>query len=201
METITRSGRAVQGFALGDVGRGGGHGGGGSPHGGHPGGGYGHGALRPAHPWGSAYQGVPGGWGWWGTPYDPTVEIQSTGPCAGWSAPIVMPPGMYMAARMALGASNFQPTMARGPDGILYNFSVDGSEIVVRQCTSQLGLGEGPSMGLAGVSVSMSPAFASLMVGATAGLLAHVLHAPFWGALTVGVGAALVTNVGIDKAA
>jgi hypothetical protein len=85
---------------------------------------------------------------------------------------------------------------------VVYRFSVEDSEIVVRPCASQVGaLGEGPSTGLAGVNVTVSPVMASLAVGATVGLLAHVLHAPFWGSLLAGAGAAMVTNVGIDKAA
>ena len=38
-------------------------------------------------------------------------------------------------------------------------------------------------------------------VGVAAGLLAAVLHAPLWGSIVAGCGAALFTKVGIDKAA
>jgi hypothetical protein len=189
METITRSGRAVQGFALGEVGRGG-HGGGGH---------YGGGGYRGGHGYG---RGLPGGWGWWGTPYVPDVVAPALGTCTAWGDPVTMPSGMVMAAQAALGASGYQPTAAQGPDGVLYRFSVENSQIVVRPCVSQQAgaLGE-PSLGLAGVNVSVSPAFAALTTGAAAGLLAHVLHAPMWGSILVGAGAALFTHVGIDRAA
>lgn len=190
METITRSGRAVQGFALGEVGRGGG----GYHGGGHHGGGY-HG--------GRGYgRGLPGGWGWWGTPYVPGADAQPLGTCVAWGDPVTMPSGMVMAAQAALGASGYQPTVAQGPDGVLYRFSVEDSQIVVRPCASQQAgaLGEPPT-GLAGVDIRVSPAFAALMTGAAAGLLAHVLRAPVWGSIAAGVGAALVTHVGIDQAA
>jgi hypothetical protein len=127
METITRSGRAVQGFALGEVGRGGGGYHGGGYHGGRGGG-----------------RGLPGNWGWWGTPYIPDVEAQPDSTCASWGAPIVMPSGMDMAAKAALGASSFQPTVARGPDGVLYRFSVENSEIVVRPCAAQVSPSDAP---------------------------------------------------------
>lgn len=336
METVTRSGRAVQGFALGEVAHGGGGHGGGGHHGGGSHGG-GHGGFARGR------SGLPGAWGWWGTPYVPDAEAQPVGDCAGWGAPVVMPSGMAMAAQAALGASNHQPTVARGPDGVLYRFSVENSEIVVRPCVNQTGalgdspalpplgsagwqwvrvpmtldktsavpvqlapfgslvamtvyqndpvntdissaisqlaaagviqdvetltpgtrvplgtwppedqsslnafrvrfrvtdpagfisfvwtndgqptrsmwvwqqaptylgganqvgaLGDGPSTGLAGVDVRVSPAFASIMAGAAAGLLAHVLHAPTWGAILTGGAVAMVTNVGIDKTA
>jgi len=190
METITRGGRAVQGFALGEVGRGGG---------GHPGGGGGRSFAHPAH------GGVPERWGWWGNPYDPSAVITGPADCTQWGAPITLPPGMYMAARMALGQSGFQPTVAQGPDGVTYRFSVENSEIVVRPCASPVGvsgsLGEAISAGLSGVGVSVSPAFASIAAGAAVGLLAHVLKAPFWGSILAGAGTALVTNVSIDRAA
>ncbi len=51
------------------------------------------------------------------------------------------------------------------------------------------------------VKFSVSPAVAAVSVGVTAGLLAAVLHAPLWGTLVAGSAAALVTKVGIDKAA
>jgi len=44
-------------------------------------------------------------------------------------------------------------------------------------------------------------ALASMMTGATAGLLAYVVKAPVWGAVLAGAGAALLTKVGIDRAA
>ena len=204
MEAISRSGRAVQGFALGEVGRGGGgHGGGGhSDGGGYHGGGYGYGARRPTYPRGSAYGGLPGGWGWWGTPYVPNADAQPLGTCTAWGAPVTMPSGMAMAAQAALGASGLQPTAAQGPDGVIYRFSVEDSQIVVRPCVSQqAGALSGDPTGLAGVDVRVSPAFAALMTGAAAGLLAHVLHAPMWGSIAAGVGAALVTHVGIDQTA
>ncbi len=192
MEAINRSGRTLPGFALGEVGRGG-HGGGG--HAFHGEGGY-HGGFR------GGGRGLPGGWGWWGTPYAPNADTQPLGTCVAWGDPVVMPSGMAMAAQAALGASGFQPTAAQGPDGVIYRFSVEDSQIVVRPCVSQQAgaLSDGP-VGLAGVDVRVSPAFAALMTGAAAGLLAHVLHAPTWGSIAVGVGAALVTHVGIDQTA
>jgi hypothetical protein len=42
---------------------------------------------------------------------------------------------------------------------------------------------------------------ASVMTGATAGLLAYVLNVPTWGALVIGAGAAIATKISIDKAA
>lgn len=199
METISRGGRAVQGFALGEVGRGGRGGGG---HGGYHGGGVprGGGGFRGGH---GSGRGLPGGWGWWGTPYVPNADAQPLGTCVAWGDPIVMPSGMAMAAQAALGASGFQPTAAQGPDGVVYRFSVENSEIVVRPCASQQAgaLNGAPSGDLAGVDIRVSPAFAALMTGAAAGLLAHVLHAPMWGSIAAGVGAALVTHVGIDQTA
>lgn len=194
MEAISRSGRTLPGFELGEVGRGGGHGGGGHTF--HGGGGF-HGERRGGE------RGLPGGWGWWGTPYVPNADAQPLGTCVAWGAPIVMPSGMRMAAQSALGASGFQPTAAQGPDGVIYRFSVEGSEIVVRPCVSQQAgaLSGEPSTGLAGVDIRVSPVFAALMTGAAAGLLAHVLHAPMWGSIVVGAGAALVTHVGIDQTA
>jgi len=191
METISRSGRTVQGFALGEVGHGGG---------GYHGGGY-HGGYRGGYRGGRGY-GLPGGWGWWGTPYVPNADAQPLGTCVAWGDPVAMPSGMVMAAQAALGASGNQPTAAQGPDGVIYRFSVENNEIVVRPCVSQQAgaLGEPPT-GLAGVNVSVSPAFAALTTGAAAGLLAHVLHAPMWGSILVGAGAALFTHVGIDRAA
>lgn len=191
METITRSGRAVHGFALGDVGRGGG---GGSFHGGGFHGGF-RGGLHPGF-----RRGLPGGWGWWGVPYVPAVETLPVGPCAAWGDPVIMPSGMAMAARAALGASGGEPTAARGPDGVLYRFSVENSEIVVRPCASQAGtLGDGPGVGLAQAGGG-SMLYAELMTGAAVGLLAHILRAPLWGAVVAGAGAALMTRIGIDRA-
>ncbi len=43
-------------------------------------------------------------------------------------------------------------------------------------------------------------ALASMMTGATAGLLAYVLKAPLWGAVLAGTGAAVVTKYAIDRA-
>jgi len=43
-------------------------------------------------------------------------------------------------------------------------------------------------------------AAASLMAGAAAGLLVHVLRAPLWASILSGVGAAYVTKVGIERA-
>lgn len=52
-----------------------------------------------------------------------------------------------------------------------------------------------------GSSSGVSPAYAAVATGAAIGLLAHVLHAPLWGSIAAGAGAALVTKVGIDRAA
>jgi hypothetical protein len=194
METITRSGRAVAGFALedGDLSRGGFRGGGGFHGGWRGGGGWG----RPGF-----QRGLPGAWGWWGVPYLPAVETVTVGPCAAWGDPVTMPPGMWMAARMALGQSGGQPTVARGPDGVLYRFAIVGSDVEVRPCASQVGtLGEADccEVGLAGPGAS--PVYAAVMTGAAAGLLATVLRAPLWGAILAGAGAAFVTHVGIERA-
>ena len=51
------------------------------------------------------------------------------------------------------------------------------------------------------VKFAVTPAVAAVGVGVTAGLLAAVLHAPLWGSIVAGCGAALFTKVGIDKAA
>lgn len=51
------------------------------------------------------------------------------------------------------------------------------------------------------VKFAVSPAVAAVSVGITAGLFAAVLHAPLWGTIVVGAGAALATKVGVDKAA
>jgi len=51
------------------------------------------------------------------------------------------------------------------------------------------------------VKFAVTPAVAAVSVGVTAGLLAAVLHAPLWATLVTGSAAALVTKVGIDKAA
>lgn len=51
------------------------------------------------------------------------------------------------------------------------------------------------------VKFAVTPAVAAVSVGITAGLLAAVLHAPLWGTIVVGAGAALATKVGVDKAA
>ena len=51
------------------------------------------------------------------------------------------------------------------------------------------------------VKFAVTPAVAAVGVGVTAGLLAAVLHAPVWATIVAGSAAALVTKVGIDKAA
>lgn len=43
-------------------------------------------------------------------------------------------------------------------------------------------------------------ALASMMTGATAGLLAHVLRAPMWGSILAGAAAAVTTRYAIDRA-
>lgn len=58
------------------------------------------------------------------------------------------------------------------------------------------GVGDDPT-----VKFAVTPAVAAVGVGVTAGLLAAVLHAPLWGSIVAGCGAALFTKVGIDKAA
>jgi len=50
------------------------------------------------------------------------------------------------------------------------------------------------------VSDSGTVKMASVMTGATAGLLAYVLNAPVWGSVLIGAGAAIATKIGIDKA-
>jgi len=195
--TISRSGRAVQGFALGegDLSRGGFHGGGGGFHGGWRGGGF-----RRGFAPGYYRRGLPSGWGWWGVPYVPAVEALPVGPCAAWGDPVVMPSGMAMAARVALGMSGGQPTVARGPDGILYRFAVVDGDIEVRPCFGQVGMlgDDGCAVGVAGPGAS--PVFAAVMTGAAVGLFAHVVRAPLWGAIVAGAAAAFVTHVGIERA-
>jgi hypothetical protein len=51
------------------------------------------------------------------------------------------------------------------------------------------------------VRFTVSPSVAAVSVGVTAGLLAAVLKAPLWGSIVAGCAGALVTKVGIDKAA
>jgi len=51
------------------------------------------------------------------------------------------------------------------------------------------------------VKFAVTPAVAAVGVGVTAGLLAAVLHAPTWATIVSGCAAAIVTKVGIDKAA
>lgn len=50
-------------------------------------------------------------------------------------------------------------------------------------------------------SGGVSPTYAAVMTGAAAGLLVYVLRAPTWGAVLAGAGTALVTKVGIERAA
>ena len=61
--------------------------------------------------------------------------------------------------------------------------------------------GRRPAVGVSDAPIGASPVFAAVMTGAAAGLLAHVLKAPTWGAIAAGVGGALLTKVGIDRAA
>lgn len=56
------------------------------------------------------------------------------------------------------------------------------------------GVGESPA------PVGRSVALASVMTGATVGLLAHVLRAPLWGAVLGGAAAAVTTKYAIDRA-
>lgn len=56
------------------------------------------------------------------------------------------------------------------------------------------GLGDQPVAG--GGTVAL----ASMMTGATAGLVAHMAKAPLWGAILIGTGAAVVTKWAIDRA-
>ena len=57
-------------------------------------------------------------------------------------------------------------------------------------------LGQPVGVGEGGV---VSPRYASVMTGAAAGLFAYVLHAPVWGAVVVGAGAAIITKASIDR--
>ena len=63
------------------------------------------------------------------------------------------------------------------------------------------GLGAPASGASAWYGVVASPAYASLMSGAAAGLLAYTLRAPVWGAVLIGTAGAVATKIGIDKAA
>lgn len=128
-------------------------GGGGGPRGGPRGGGGGpprggHGGGRPPRggppPHGWRGHGGPGwrGWGperwgpWWGTPWLPSEIVTTTEVCRTWGDPIEMPPAMQMAAKAALGASSGRPTTVRGPDNMLYLFSIEGGVQTARPCAA-----------------------------------------------------------------
>ena len=110
-------------------GHGGGHGGGHWHGGGHFG--------RPVRPFARGGGFVPGWWGgpWWGTPWSPEV-VTRTETCQTWGEPVEMPPAMEQAARSALGASRGRPTTVRGPDNVLYLFSVEGGTQTARPCAA-----------------------------------------------------------------
>ena len=103
------------------------HGGGGG-HGGHHHGGH----MRPS---GVVVRSGPG-W-WYDVPWRPTTEIVTrTETCRTWGNPIAMPPEMVTAAKTALNVSKGQPTTVRGPDGVLYLFSIENGATVARACTA-----------------------------------------------------------------
>ena len=106
------------------------HGGG---HGGHGGGGH-PGPSHEVHPF-ARWNGGRGGPGWWwGVPWSP--EVVSTG-CQSWGAPLAdIPPAMRTAARIALNTSRGQPTAVRGPDNVLYLFSIENGVTTARPCAS-----------------------------------------------------------------
>ena len=66
-----------------------------------------------------------------------------------------------------------------------------------------ISLGGRPVPGFAlgeSVTVSATPVVAALMVGATVGLLAHVLPASTGAAILYGAGATVLAKIGMDKA-
>lgn len=109
----------------------------GGHHGGHPGGHGGHGGGGRGRPGlFRGGRGIPGWWGsWWGIPWIPEV-VTTTETCRTWGDPIRMPPTMVTAAKEAVGASGGRPVTVRGPDGLLYLFSVEGSSVTARPCAA-----------------------------------------------------------------
>lgn len=75
----------------------------------------------------------PGSWG--GIPWA-TEVVTTTETCQTWGDPIEMPHGMQIAAKAALGASGGKPTTTRGPDGVLYLFSMEGGTPTARPCAA-----------------------------------------------------------------
>lgn len=104
------------------------HGGGGHHGGGHHGGG----GFHPAR----AFRGGPRGPGWWwNVPWTSEI-VTTTETCRTWGNPIDMPPSMETAARVALNTSQGRPTSARGPDGVLYLFSIENGVMTARPCAA-----------------------------------------------------------------
>jgi len=103
------------------------------PHGGH-GGGHAHGEHHFSH--GGGNRGGHGGWGWSGSPLNYEV-LTTPQTCRTWGEPVaMMPVELLTAAREALGASGGRPTTARGPDGALYLFSIEGKAVTARPCAA-----------------------------------------------------------------
>lgn len=113
------------------------------PHGGHPHPQphhFGHQPMhfgRPMRPFARGGGGTrwPGWWGGWGVPWSPEV-VTTTEVCRTWGDPIEMPPAMQTAAKAALGASRGRPTTVRGPDNVLYLFSIEGGGQTARPCAA-----------------------------------------------------------------
>jgi hypothetical protein len=77
------------------------------------------------------------GWqgSWWGVPWQPEVVTQTV-TCQTWGDLLEMPPAMAQAARQALGASKGKPTTVRGPDNVLYLFSIEDGVQTARPCAA-----------------------------------------------------------------
>lgn len=107
----------------------------GAPPHGHPHGGHGH------HPGGGH---VPHGgratrgWGWGNVPWGETEIVTTTQTCRTWGDPVAMSPAMQVSAKVALGASNGQPTTLRS-DGVLYLLTLEGGAVVARPCAAMTG--------------------------------------------------------------
>lgn len=97
-----------------------------------------HGPHAPhQHPFHAGPQwGGRGGSPWWATPYVPELSTAAGIVCKTWGDPIAISPPMERAARIALNVSEGRPTTVRGPDGVLYLFSLEGGSLSARPCVS-----------------------------------------------------------------
>jgi hypothetical protein len=102
------------------------------PHDGHGHGGGGHGGH--AHPAARPFmRGGRGGRGW-GGPW--AYEVIGTATCRTWGDPIDMTADMASSANAALGGSGGRPTTVRGPDNVLYLFTLENGVPTARPCAS-----------------------------------------------------------------